>query len=229
MQEILTPQTLLAAYASGYFPMAEGRHEQELFWFHPSKRGILPLNDFRIPRSLKRFMRHNPFETRVDAAFEQVMRHCAEVPRSHETGTWINDDMISLYTQLHAAGYTHSVESWRDGQLVGGLYGVSIGGVFCGESMFSLESEASKVALVRLVDILNEAGYLLLDTQFINPHLQQFGAMEITKRTYMRRLEKALNASPNPSNLFSTVSVSKGFATSSQSSDTNPSETLSVV
>ena len=134
--------------------------------------------------------------------------------------TWINDDIIALYCELHEMGHAHSVESWQDGKLVGGLYGVSLGAAFFGESMFSHVSEASKVALVYLVNILKEAGYELLDTQFVNDHLKQFGVKEIRKPSYIKKLDKALKASPNPSSLFSTVSVRKGFASSSRMSDT---------
>ena len=207
MSEPLSAEDLLAAYSAGYFPMAESRTSDELLWFNPVRRGILPLDGFNVPRGLKRFMKHNPFETRVNTAFEQVMRACAEVPRSHEDGTWINDEMIARYCELHAMGHAHSVESWREGKLVGGLYGVSIGGAFMGESMFSYESEASKVALVALVARLRAAGFLLLDTQFVNEHLKQFGVMEIRKKRYLELLDRALNAADNPSRRFATISV----------------------
>jgi leucyl/phenylalanyl-tRNA--protein transferase len=208
MSEALSADDLLAAYGAGYFPMAESRDSDELYWFNPDKRGILPINDFRVPRSLRKFMRReNPFETRFNTAFEEVMRNCAEIPRSHEDNTWINDEMIARYSELNAMGHAHSVESWRDGQLIGGLYGVSIGGAFCGESMFSYESQASKVALVMLVERLRAAGYQLLDTQFVNEHLQQFGVIEITKKRYLALLDKALTATPSPSRRFSTTSV----------------------
>ena len=227
MNEPLTADTLLAAYSSGYFPMAEARDGEELFWFNPTRRGILPLEDFNIPRGLRKFLRNHPFETRVDFAFDKVIAACADIPRSHEKGTWINEEIMERYNELHQLGHAHSVESWRDGALVGGLYGVSIGGAFFGESMFSYESEASKVALVKLVEILREAGYGLLDTQFVNPHLVQFGVQEITKRRYMTKLDKALKLEPNPSSLFSTVSVRNGYASSSSSSATFPEDVSS--
>lgn len=211
----LSVEWLLEAYATGYFPMAAHRDSPELFWFNPKRRGILPLDAFHVPRSLRKCLRSHRFETRVDTAFAEVMRACADIPRSHEDGTWINDVIIAAYTALHLAGHAHSVESWREGRLVGGLYGVSLGGAFFGESMFSRESEASKVALVRLVEILREAGYTLLDTQFVNPHLVQFGVREIGKRAYKTKLASALSVEPNPSSLFSTVSVRKGFAAAS--------------
>ncbi len=208
MSDALSAEDLLAAYGAGYFPMAESRTSDELYWFNPDKRAILPLDEFRVPRSLRKFMRReNPFETRFNTAFRQVICNCAEIPRSHEDGTWINDEMIDRYCDLHEMGHAHSVESWRDGTLVGGLYGVSIGGAFCGESMFSYESEASKVALVMLVERLRAAGYVLLDTQFVNDHLKQFGVVEIPKKRYLTLLQAALNAKDNPSSRFSTISV----------------------
>lgn len=219
-KEKLTPQSLLSAYASGYFPMAEGRDTTELFWFNPARRGVLPLDHFHVPSSLQKIVRKNRFETRVDSDFEAVIRACAELGTSRKE-TWINDEIIDVYCRVHRMGHAHSVESWVDGRLVGGLYGVSLGGAFFGESMFSRESEASKVALVRLVEILKEAGYGLLDTQFVNDHLLQFGVKEIVKRTYMARLDKALKADPNPSSLFSTVSVRRGFASLSSSNRTD--------
>lgn len=214
--EPLTTDTLLAAYASGYFPMAESREDDELYWFNPSRRGTLPIKDFNIPRGLKKTLRNNPFEIRVDANFEGVIRACADTPRPTNE-TWINDEIIERYCDLHDMGHAHSVESWREGKLVGGLYGVSLGAAFFGESMFSRESEASKVALVYLVKILDEAGYTLLDTQFVNDHLKQFGVKEIQKRSYITKLDKALKADPNPSSFFSTISVRNGFASSSSS------------
>ncbi len=215
----ITTDALLAAYTSGYFPMAESRDNAELYWFNPARRGILPLDTFNIPRSFRKFLRKHPFTMRTDSAFEATIRACADSKRKSNE-TWINEPIIELYCQLHQMGHAHSVESWRDGALVGGLYGVSLGGAFFGESMFSLEPEASKVALVTLVDILNEAGYTLLDTQFVNDHLKQFGVREILKRSYMTKLDKALKVSPNPSSFFSTVSVRKGFASESSASFT---------
>lgn len=225
-EEELTAETLLAAYASGYFPMAESRDDEELYWFNPSRRGTLPIKDFHIPHGLKKTLRNNPFEIRVDADFEGVIRACADIERTTNE-TWINDEIIERYCELHEMGYAHSVESWRNDKLVGGLYGVSLGGAFFGESMFSRESEASKVALVYLVKILEEAGYTLLDTQFVNDHLKQFGVKEIQKRSYMTKLDKALKVEPNPSSFFSTVSVRNGWACSSNSNNTSPSSSSS--
>ena len=222
--EEITVEVLLNAYASGYFPMAESRDDEQLYWFNPSRRGVLPIKDFNVPRGLKKFLKDHPFEIKTDADFRGVITACAEINKSRKE-TWINDTIIDLYCEMNEMGNAHSVETWRNGKLVGGLYGVSLGGAFFGESMFSRESEASKVALVHLVEILDEAGYLLLDTQFVNDHLKQFGIKEVTKRTYMSRLDKALNATPNPSNFFSTVSVRRGFASSSKSKRTSKSST----
>jgi leucyl/phenylalanyl-tRNA--protein transferase len=217
--DALSPDMLLVAYANGYFPMAMEKDDPELYWFSPEQRGVLPLDKFHVPRGLKRVLKENPFTMKVDTAFEQVIRACGTITEGrHET--WINENIVALYTELFRMGHAHSVESWLDGELVGGLYGVSLGGAFFGESMFSRRPEASKVALVTLVEILREAEYMLLDTQYVNPHLTQFGVEAISKKSYKTKLEKALNASPNPSTRFSTVSVRRGLASSSSASVT---------
>lgn len=209
--EPLSPEILLAAYSNGYFPMAMAKDEPEIYWFSPEERGVLSVEGFNIPRGLKRVRDKHPFTMKIDSAFTDVMQACAEITATR-TETWINDTIVDAYSQLHAMGHAHSVESWRDGKLVGGLYGVSIGGAFFGESMFSRESEASKMALLTLVEVLQEAGYTLLDTQYVNEHLKQFGVEAISKKRYMTKLAKALQASPNPSTLFSTISVRRGLA-----------------
>ncbi len=219
MSEQLTPEMLLVAYANGYFPMALDKDETELYWFSPTERGVLPIEGFNIPRGLHRAMKKHPFTITVDKNFDAVIRACGELTR-HRKDTWINDEIISLYTALHRMGHAHSIETWLDGKLVGGLYGISLGGVFFGESMFSRASEASKIALVTLIEILSEAQYELLDTQYVNDHLMQFGVQAVKKRAYMTKLAKALKASPNPSTRFSTVSVRKGLASSSSVSAT---------
>jgi len=198
----LIADELLAAYAAGYFPMADSRDATELYWYAPELRGILPLDDFHVPRSLQKFLRDCPYAVKVDTAFEQVIRACANIKTEKRLNTWINDTIILLYCELAQRGHAHSVECWQDGQLVGGLYGVSLGGAFFGESMFSHVPNASKVALVALVERLKNAGYTLLDTQYVNDHLVQFGVQEIEKDVYLELLEKALNASPNPSTRF---------------------------
>ena len=215
----LTPDMLLAAYANGYFPMALEKDDPELYWFSPEERGVLPLESFNIPRGLARAMKKHPYTITVDRAFEAVIRACGTITKErHET--WINENIVQLYTALFAAGHAHSIEVWAEEKLIGGLYGVSLGGAFFGESMFSKAPDASKMALVRLVEILNAAGYQLLDTQYVNEHLKQFGVEAWTKRRYMTKLEKALSASPNPSTRFSTVSVRSGAASSSSESAT---------
>ena len=211
MTEPLTPDILLAAYSHGYFPMAMEKDEEEIFWFSPEERGVLSVESFNVPRGLKRIQDKHPFTLSVDRCFTEVMMACAEITATR-TETWINQGILDAYSALHAQGFAHSVETWREGKLVGGLYGVSIGGAFFGESMFSRESEASKIALLTLVDILKEAGYTLLDTQYVNAHLTQFGVEAISKKRYMTKLAKALKASPNPSTLFSTISVRRGLA-----------------
>jgi leucyl/phenylalanyl-tRNA---protein transferase len=219
MSAVLTPAILLAAYASGYFPMAYGADDPEIHWFSPDPRGVLPIAAFNIPRGLARVRDKQGFTHRVNSDFEGVMRACAEINAGRKD-TWINEEIIQAYVALHRLGHAHSVETWQNGVLVGGLYGVSIGGAFFGESMFSRVSEASKCALVQLVEILAEAGYMLLDTQYVNEHLKQFGVQAVRKRTYVARLAKALSASPNPSSFFSTVSVRKGLASASSVSTT---------
>jgi leucyl/phenylalanyl-tRNA---protein transferase len=187
----LTPELLLRAYAAGIFPMAEDAEDREVFWVDPEQRGVLPLGDFHLPRRLRRVLRQELFEIRCDSAFAEVVRGCAE-PRPERPKTWINDEIVQLYTALFRRGFAHSVECWHGGALVGGLYGVALGGAFFGESMFSRVTEASKVALAQLVARLRLGGFRLLDTQFVTPHLERFGAIEIPRRQYHRELAAAL-------------------------------------
>ena len=187
----LSPELLLRAYAAGLFPMAESAEDPDLFWIDPDPRGVLPLDRFHLPRRLRRTLRAGPYEIRVDTAFEAVMRGCAE-PTEIRPKTWINDEILRLYGALYDQGYAHSVEAWREGELVGGLYGVALRGVFFGESMFSRATDASKVALVHLVARLVKGGFRLLDTQFVTEHLRRFGAVEISRADYHRQLERAL-------------------------------------
>ena len=181
---------LISAYATGWFPMAV---EGEIRWFSPDPRGIFPLDAFHLPKRLARVVRQGSFRIEIDRAFEDVMRACAAEDRDPlDPGTWINEEIIESYVALHERGFAHSVEAWQEDQLVGGLYGVSLRGAFFGESMFSRETNASKVALVALIERLRSRGYLLLDTQWVTPHLQQFGATEIPREDYLRRLERSL-------------------------------------
>src|SRR5438552_2056396 len=172
--------------------MAESAGDKELFWVDPTRRGILPLDGFHVPRRLQRVLRRGRFEVRVDTEFAAVIRSCAEASETRPA-TWINDEIVRLYTALFERGAAHSVECWQEGELVGGLYGVSLGAAFFGESMFSRVTDASKVALVHLVARLRLGGYRLLDTQFLTPHLAQFGALEISRARYHRLLTEALN------------------------------------
>lgn len=188
----LTPDILVRAYAAGVFPMAESADDPELFWVDPRRRGILPLDAFHVPRRLSRVVRRQIFEIRCDSAFEDVIRACAEASEKRPN-TWINDEIVRLYEALFARGAAHTVECWRGDRLAGGLYGVSLGAVFFGESMFSRESDASKVALVHLVARLRLGGFRLLDTQFLTPHLARFGGIEISRRHYHRLLAAGLS------------------------------------
>jgi leucyl/phenylalanyl-tRNA--protein transferase len=187
----LTPDFLLSAYAVGMFPMANDYDDPTIHWIEPRRRGVLPLGSFHVPRSLRKALKRGRFAFRVDSDFGTVMRACAE-PTPDRPRTWLNPELIGLYTALHERGHAHSVETWRDGRLVGGLYGVKLGGAFFGESMFSRETDASKAALVELVARLKAGGFVLLDTQFITEHLQRFGAVEISRGEYLGRLRRAL-------------------------------------
>jgi leucyl/phenylalanyl-tRNA--protein transferase len=184
---MLDPALLVRAYRKGLFPMA--LEDGEIGWFSPDPRGILPIETFHVPARLARLVRQAPYEIVIDRAFEAVMCACAERPRE---GTWISEEIVESYTALHRLGLAHSVEAWRGDELVGGLYGVHLGGAFFGESMFHRATDASKLALVALVDRLARRGFTLLDTQWITPHLAQFGAIEIPRAEYLRRLEDAL-------------------------------------
>lgn len=183
------PDLLLLAYSNGLFPMAESRDAEALHWFDPSQRGIIPLDDgFHVPRRLARTLRSGRFSFTRNRAFPAVIAACAAVRPT----TWINGEITALYTELHQRGFAHSVETWSGDRLAGGLYGVSLGAAFFGESMFSLETDASKAALVHLVDHLRTQGFVLLDTQMLTPHLARFGAVEISRDEYHQRLAQAL-------------------------------------
>lgn len=188
----LTPEILLRAYAEGLFPMAERRGDPTLYWVSPEKRGVIPLDGFHVPHRLARTVRSSVFTLTTDKAFRAVMEACA-APAPGREESWINDEILRLYTALNASGHAHSLECWKDGRLVGGLYGVKLGAAFFGESMFSRERDASKVALVHLVEGLKRGRFLLLDTQFITAHLARFGAVEIPREQYLRKLHDALN------------------------------------
>ncbi len=189
---IITPQVLLNAYCKGIFPMAH--LDGKIYWYDPNPRAIIPLDSFHVSRSLKRKFRQGLFEIRLDSCFQTVMEACAE-PTPERKDTWINAKIIQLYCELHHHGFAHSVETWVEGKLVGGLYGVTVGGLFAGESMFSRATDSSKIALVYLVEHLKAKGFYLLDTQFMTEHLRKFGAIEIPRDEYHARLAKALKVS----------------------------------
>jgi len=187
----ITPQILLKAYAAGIFPMAESAEDNALYWVEPEERGIFPLDGLHISRSLRKRVRQRRFDIRIDTAFSDVIAACAEKAPDRKT-TWINQRIKSLYGQLYKMGCCHSVECWRRNELVGGLYGVRIGGAFFGESMFSRETDASKVALVHLVARLRAGGFRLLDAQFTTPHLETLGARTVSRADYHALLERAI-------------------------------------
>lgn len=185
----LSADLLVYTYSQGIFPMVHD--DGEIYWYDPDPRAIIPLDSFHIPRSLRRTIRQGKYQVKFDTAFRQVMEQCA-APGPGREETWIDDRLVDAYENLHNLGIAHCVESWRDGKLVGGLYGVAIGGLFAGESMFALARDASKVALVHLVRRLNQQGFVLLDTQFMTDHLRRFGTVEISSEEYKSRLAVAL-------------------------------------
>ncbi len=192
----ISPHLLLRAYSIGLFPMAENAEDDELFWVDPDPRAIFPLQSFKLSRSLAKVIKSDRFEVRIDTDFQAVIAACA-APALGREKTWINKDILRLYCELHEMGYAHSVECWRNGALVGGLYGVRLRGAFFGESMFHHERDASKVALAHLIARLKAGGFELLDTQFITPHLASLGAVEISREAYLIKLEAALTIQAN--------------------------------
>jgi leucyl/phenylalanyl-tRNA--protein transferase len=185
---MIDPEVLLQGYRLGVFPMA--MDDGEIEWFSPDPRAILPLDEFHIPRTLERVVRKGSFEIRINTSFAEVMQQCARRPE-----TWINEEIVESYSRLHQLGHAHCVESWQDGELAGGLYGVAIGGAFFGESMFHHVRDASKIALLALAERLREGRFILLDTQWLTPHLAKFGAIEIPRPEYLHRLSSAVNLS----------------------------------
>jgi leucyl/phenylalanyl-tRNA---protein transferase len=194
MDEQLTPELVVRAYCAGAFPMADGR-DGEIGWYRPDPRAVIPLEEggFRVPRSLQKRVRSDCYRVTRDRAFDEVLRACAK-PRANDGDTWINPKIIGVYNELHDAGLAHSVEAWAGDDLVGGLYGVALGGAFFGESMFHRATDASKVCLVALVEHLRARGFGLLDVQFVNPHLEQFGVTEISNEAYLVRLHEAIES-----------------------------------
>lgn len=223
MHDRLTPELLLQAYATGIFPMAESRDGDTIHWVDPRHRGVVPLEGFHISRSLARTIRRRLFQITTDRDFAGVVAGCADRPE-----TWINEEIFSLYMGLHAMGRAHSLEVWQGGALVGGVYGVTLGAAFFGESMFSRMTDASKVALAYLVHRLRAGGFTLFDTQFLTPHLASLGAIEISRRDYLRRLEAALQGQgqfnpPGYQPLPSSVASPSAGASSSGASSTSGS------
>lgn len=186
-----TVQMLLSAYVQGIFPMAHPELDDEIYWYAPDPRAIIDLDEFHTSRRLRQTVRKGLFEIKVNTSFEEVMHACA-APRDQQPTTWISSGILESYIELHELGFAHSVEAWQGDELVGGLYGVAVGGLFAGESMFHRARDASKVALVALVERMKAHGFTLLDIQFITDHLASFGAKEISKKEYERRLQLAL-------------------------------------
>ena len=199
------PDQLLDCYATGVFPMGEGRDDPRVFLVEPDQRGVIPLDGFHIPTRLRRTVRGEPFEVRVNTAFDAVVEACAAAAPGRDD-SWINGPIRRLYGELHIRGHAHSVECWRDERLAGGLYGVTLGGAFFGESMFSRERDASKVALVHLVARLKRGGWRLLDAQFLTAHLGQFGAVETPQAVYLRLLKAARQIEPDSRSLSDPMS-----------------------
>ena len=205
----IDPDDLLKAYTLGYFPMARSRRDETTIWVLPDIRGVLMLEDARAPKRLLRTLRLEPYDVRIDTRFAEVVAACARRSKGRED-TWINHAIEEVYLELHTRGFAHSVECWREGRLVGGLYGVAIGEIFCGESMFSTMRDASKIAMLHLIARLKIAGFKLLDTQFHTPHLAQFGVKECPDADYQRLLERRLSARADfrsPPDQLSTLTV----------------------
>lgn len=215
----ITPQGLLKAYACGIFPMAESAEDNALYWIEPERRGILPLDSLHVPRRLARTIRQRRFEIRIDTDYEGVIEGCAS-SRPDRRSTWINQRIRHLYRKLFDLGHCHTVEAWYEGRLVGGLYGVRLGGAFFGESMFAMERDASKVALVYLVARLKYGGFSLLDTQFVTSHLMRFGAIEIPREAFQRLLDDALAGSGDFFSLSTEASPDSVLQLVSQTSNT---------
>ncbi len=199
MQIDLSPEILLSAYSQGLFPMADNAQSHEINWYCPQMRGQLSISDIHIPRRLKKNLRQmringKPYDIRINSDFHHVIKSCALITKNRKE-TWINDKIINAYHDLHKQGFAHSVECWQNDEMVGGLYGIALGAAFFGESMFSTARDASKIALVHLVARLYHAGFKILDTQFTNDHLTQFGVYELRYEEYMKQLEQALNIS----------------------------------
>jgi leucyl/phenylalanyl-tRNA--protein transferase len=224
----ITPQVLLKAYACGIFPMAESADDNALYWIEPERRGILPFERAHVPRSLARTIRRGGFEVKVDNDFEAVIEGCA-APRAGRRSTWINGRIRSLYRDLFALGHCHTIEVWKDGALIGGLYGVHLGRAFFGESMFSRARDASKIALVYLIARLKYGGFTLLDTQFVTGHLARFGAIEVSRDNFQRLLETALAPGLAGAGVGAAGAAAAGAAAAGASSGSDCGSTFSAL
>jgi len=194
-QNSLTPANIIKAYSVGIFPMAENYSDQKIYWINPQNRGILPLGGLHISKSLRKTIKRKSFNVTYNYNFRHIIQECAKIG-SRRPETWINQEIMEAYIELHKIGYAHSIECWKDNKIVGGLYGIALGGAFFGESMFSQQSNASKIALVHLVAILKDRGFILLDTQFTSDHLETMGVIEISRENYLKKLKNALAKSP---------------------------------
>ena len=194
-QNSLTPANIIKAYSVGIFPMAENYSDQKIYWINPQNRGILPLGGLHISKSLRKTIRRKLFDVTYNDNFRHIIQECAKIGQRRPE-TWINQEIMEAYIELHKIGYAHSIECWIDNKIVGGLYGIALGGAFFGESMFSHQSNASKIALVHLVAILKDRGFILLDTQFTSDHLETMGVIEISRENYLKKLKNALTKSP---------------------------------
>jgi len=192
----INEETILKSYSLGIFPMSESFDDPNIYWINPKKRGVIPINDFKISKNLKKEIKKKKFLITINKNFNAVIKNCAKKTKNRPS-TWINKEIIKLYSNLHKIGHAHSIEAWQKNRLVGGLYGVSLGSAFFGESMFSIVSNSSKVCLVYLLANLKIKGFRLLDTQFINPHLKKLGAIEISRKKYLKMLGNSLKKNAN--------------------------------
>ena len=192
----INEETILKSYSLGVFPMSESFDDPNIYWINPKKRGVIPINDFKISKNLKKEIKKKKFLITINKNFNAVIKNCAKKTKNRPS-TWINKEIIKLYSNLHKIGHAHSIEAWQKNRLVGGLYGVSLGSAFFGESMFSIVSNSSKVCLVYLLANLKIKGFRLLDTQFINPHLKKLGAIEIPRKKYLKMLGNSLKKNAN--------------------------------
>ena len=202
----INEEAILKGYSLGIFPMSESFDDPNIYWINPKKRGVIPLDDFKISKSLKKEIKKKKFKITINKNFNQVIKNCAKKTENRPT-TWINKEIVELYSNLNQIGHAHSIEAWFKNKLVGGLYGVSLGSAFFGESMFSKMSNASKVCLVYLIANLKIKGFTLLDTQFVNPYLKKLGAIEITRKNYLKLLGKSLKKNTNFSKKISQSSI----------------------